>query len=328
MALTTGDAPKTATLPLGARLSRTTIRLAIAALQQRYGLDEQVAFEVLRDVSQRRNVKLRAVAAELLSPSSDGQSCSAAPPPPLPFTIGGRACSNRTEVLAELMRAAVARCGAERGTVQLRDPVHGGLQIEGKRGFGQDFVDAFSYLDEPRTPCGHAFGDARQVVVADVDSSPLFSESAREILQANDVRSCVSTPIVDADGMVRGIVSTHQRERDAVADVADLRHVRTLANQCGRWLQWYDGAVLPMTVGELHQAAAAQAKSIGASRAAGRVEPPAAIAAAARLLSDRYGVEPSHAEDVLAALAAERGIALEELAARVIDDGIKPPARR
>lgn len=317
MALTTGDAPKTATLSLGARLSRTTIRLAIAALQQRYGLDEQVAFEVLRDVSQRRNVKLRAVAAELLSPSCDGQSGPAAPPP-LPFTIAGRACSNRTEVLAELMRAAVTRCGAERGTVQLRDPVHGGLQIEGKRGFGQDFVDAFSYLDEPRTPCGHAFGDARQVVVADVDSSPLFSESAREILQANDVRSCVSTPIVDADGKVRGIVSTHQRERDAVPDEADLRHVRALANECGRWLQWYDGAVLPVTVGEVHQAAAAQAKSVGASRAAGRVEPPAAIAAAARLLSDRYGVEPSHAEDVLAALAAERGIALAELAARVV----------
>lgn len=317
MALTTGDAPKAATLSLGARLSRTTIRLAIAALQQRYGLDEQVAFEVLRDVSQRRNVKLRAVAAELLSPGGDGRSGPAAPPP-LPFTIGARACSNRSEVLAELMRAAVTRCGAERGTVQLRDPVHGGLQIEGNRGFGQDFVDAFSYLDEPGTPCGHAFGDARQVVVADVDSSPLFNESAREILQANEVRSCVSTPIVGADGKARGVVSTHQRQRDAVPGQADLRQVRMLASQCGHWLQWYDGAVLPVIVGEVHQAAAAQAKRAGASRAAGRVEPPAGIAAAARLLSERYGVESSHAEDVLASLAVKRGIALEELAAQLV----------
>ncbi|OBF47501.1 hypothetical protein A5787_10320 [Mycobacterium sp. 852002-50816_SCH5313054-b] len=318
MALTTDDASQAATLPLGARLSRTTIRLAIAALQQRYGLDDQAAFEVLRDVSQRRNVKLRAVAAELLSPSGDGQSGPTAPAPTLPFTIGGRACSNRSEVLAELMRAAVTRCGAEGATVQLRDPVHGGLQIEGKRGFGQDFVDAFSYLDEPATPCGHAFGDARQVVVADVDSSPSFSESAREILQANGVRSCVSTPIVDADGKVRGVVSTHQRQRDAVPDEADLRHVRMLADQCGRWLQWYDGAVLPVIVGEVHQAAAAQAQRAGARRAASRVEPPATIAAAARLLSERYGVESSHAEGVLASLAAQRGIALEELAAQLV----------
>lgn len=317
MALTTGDAPKTATLPLGARLSRTTIRLAIAALQQRYGLDDQAAFEVLRDVSQRRNVKLRAVAAGLLSPTSE-RSGPAAPPPPLPFTIGGRACSTRSEVLAELMRAAVSRCGAERGTVQLRDPVHGGLQIEGKRGFGQDFVDAFSYLDEPGTPCGHAFGDARQVVVSDVDTSPLFSESAREVLQANEVRSCVSTPMVDADGKVRGVVSTHQRQRDAVPDETDLRHVRVLASQCGHWLQWYDGAVLPVIVGEVHQAAAAQAKGAGAARAAGRVEPPATVAAAARLLSERYGVEASHAENVLASLAAQRGIALEDLAAQLV----------
>lgn len=318
MAVTTGDAHRGATLSVGARLSRTTIRLAIAALQQRYGLDDQVAFEMLRDVSQRRNVKLRAVAAELLSPGSDGRSGPAAPPPPLPFTIGGRACSNRSEVLAELMRAAVTRCGSDGGTVQLRDPVHGGLQIEGKRGFGQHFVDAFSYLDEPETACGHAFGNARQVVVADVDSSPMFSESAREILQANNVRSCVSTPILDDDGKVRGVVSTHQRERDAVPGEADLRHVRMLANQCGRWLQWYDAAVLPTIVGEVHQAAAAQAKRAGARRAADPVEPAAAIAAAARLLSDRYGVESSHALDVLASLAAERGIALEELAAQVV----------
>jgi hypothetical protein len=217
-----------------------------------------------------------------------------------------------------LLRAAVTRCGAERGTIQLRDPVHGRLQIEGKRGFGQDFADAFSYLDEPGTLCGHAFGDARQVVVDDVDSSPLFSESAREILQANEVRACVSTPIVDADGKVRGVVSTHQRQRDAVPDEADLRHVRTLANQCGHWLQWYDGDVLPVIVGEVHQAATARARRAGTRRAVGCGEPVAAIAAAARLLSDRYGVEPSHAEDVLASLAAQRGIALEELAAQLV----------
>ncbi|WP_082958810.1 GAF domain-containing protein [Mycobacterium sp. E3198] len=325
MAVTTGDAPKTTPLSLGARLSRTTIRLAIAALQRRYGLDDQAAFDVLRDVSQRRNVKLRAVAAELLSPGSDGRSTPSGSPPPLPFTIGGRACSNRSEVLTELMRAAVTRCGTDRGTVQLRDPVHGGLQIEGTRGFGQDFADAFSYLDEPGTPCGHAFGGARQVVVADVDSSPLFSEAAREILQANEVRSCVSTPIVDDDGKVRGIVSTHDRRRDTVPDDADLRHVRTLANQCGRWLQWYDGAVLPGIVGEVHQAAAAQAKRAGPRRAASRSNPAANIAAAARLLSERYGVAPSHASDVLAALAAARGIALDDLAAQLTDSCVKPP---
>lgn len=323
MALTTGDAPKAATLSLGARLSRTTVRLAIAALRQRYGLDDQAAFEVLRDVSQRRNVKLRAVAAELLSPSGDGRSGPAAPPPPLPFTIGGRACSNRSEVLGELMRAAVTRCGADRGTVQLRDPVHGGLHIEGRRGFGPDFADAFSYVDERGTACGHAFGDARQVVVADVDSSPLFSESAREILRANEVGSCVCTPIVDADRKVRGVVSTHQRQRDAVPDEADLRHVRMLANQCGHWLQWYDGAVLPVIVNEVHQAAAARAKRARARRAP--VEPAATIAAAARLLSERYGVEPSHAGDVLASLAAQRGIALEELAAQLTDSCVHPP---
>lgn len=96
----------------------------------------------------------------------------------LPVTVHGRACIKHAEVLAELMRAAISHCGAERGTIQLRDRVHGVLRLEGRCGFGREFPDAFS--------------QRVQVVVTDVDNSPLFSEAARRTLLMHDVHSCTT----------------------------------------------------------------------------------------------------------------------------------------
>ncbi len=294
----------------------------MAALQDQYGLDQDAAFDVLRDLSQRHNVKLRVVAAGVISPHVSAPLRAATASPPLPFTVAGRACANRGEVLAELMRVAVSRSGAQQGTVQLRDQVHGGLQLEGWRGFSQDFADTFSYVSGDDTACGHAFSDGAQVVVTDVDSSPLFSESARETLLANEVHSCVSTPIVDDDGAVRGMVSTHQPHRDVIPTAGELGQLRQLAGQCGRWLQWYDQVVLPTLVAAVHEAAAAKAN--GGSGETTDLDPAATIVDAARLLTDRYGVDQSHSRKMLTAIAQRRGVSLHALAAQ-LTAGIDQP---
>ena len=323
MALNTDGSAGTATPSEGARMSRATVRLAMVALQQQYALDENAAFEVLRDASQRHNVKLRMLAGKMVSSPVTRPPRRPGPAPTLPFTAGGRSCANYGEVLSELMRVAVSRAGADRGSVQLRDPVHGGLQIEGKRGFGQGFVDAFSYVGAHGTPCGRAFDAGNQTVVTDVESSPLFDESARATLLAHEVRSCVSTPILDTDGMVRGIVSSHHSRREAVPTDAELRQIRVLANQSGRWLEWYDQTVLPAAVAAAYDAAADRA---GQSRITAPADP-ATIAAASRLLTDRYGVDPEHARDVLETIAAQRGLSLVELAARLSNGAAQPRKR-
>jgi hypothetical protein len=301
-------------------MSRTTVRLAMAALEDQHGLDQNAAFDVLRDVSQRHNVKLRVVAAGMIVPHTSTRSRPAAARPPLPFTVRGRAPTNRAEVVTELMRVVISRSGAERGTVQLHDQVHGGLQLEGWCGFSQDFADTFSYVSADDTPCGHAFSDA-QVVVTDVDSSPLFSDSARETLLANDVRSCVSTPIVDNDGAVRGMVSTHQSRRNVIPTEAELGMLRGVAGQCGRWLQWYDHLVLPAVVAAVHDAAAAKASGGNPASVADRA---VTIADAARVLTDRYGVDKSHSRKMLSAIAYRRGVSLHALAAQ-LTAGIDQP---
>ncbi len=180
--MSTADSRSASTPTVGAMLSRSTVRVALAIFQHQYHLDEGAAFDVLKDVSQRHNVKLRSVAAGLISPDNSAQPRSGTVCPPLPFTIGGRACTNRSDVLTALMRQVIIRSGAGRGTVQLCDRVHGGLQIEGRHGFSQAFADTFSYVGGTGTSCGHAFSDGSQVVVGDVDRSALFSASARETL--------------------------------------------------------------------------------------------------------------------------------------------------
>ncbi len=306
---------------MGAKMSRTTVRLAMSALQDRHGLDENAAFGVMRDVSQRHNVKLRVVAAGMVAPQTSARP--SATRPSLPFTVRGRACPNRAEVVSELMRVVISRSGAERGTVQLHDQVHGGMQLEGWRGFSQAFADTFSYLSADDTSCGQTFSDA-QVVVTDVDSSPLFSESAREALLANDVRSCVSTPIVDDDGAVRGIVSTHQTRRDAVPTTTELGLLRVVAGQCGRWLQWYDNMVLPTVVAAVHEAAAAKGTGTESAGTASLADPTVTIADAARLLTDRYGVDKSHSRKMLASIARRRGVSVHALAIQ-LTAGIDQP---
>ena len=168
-----------------------------------------------------------------------------------------------------------------------------------------------------------AFSNA-QVVVTDGDSSPLFSEPAREALLANDVRSCVSTPMVDDDGAVRGIVSTHQPCRAAVPTQAELGQLRRMAGQCGRWLQWYDHLVLPTVVAAVHEAAEARASGGDSSLSASLADPAVTIADAARVLTDRYGVDKSHSRKMLAAIARRRGVSLHALAAQ-LTAGIDQP---
>jgi hypothetical protein len=319
MTLADGDSRNSTPLSMGAKLSRTTVRIAMAALEDQHGLDQNTAFDVLRDVSQRHNVKLRVVAAGMIAPPTGAPARAETARPPLPFTVRGRTCTNRAEVVTELMRVAISRSGAERGTVQLHDVVHGGMQLEGWRGFSQDFADAFSYVSAD----GQVFSDA-QVVVTDVDSSPLLSESARETLLANDVRSCVTTPIVDDDGAVRGMVSTHQPHRDAVPTTEELGQLWRMAGQCGRWLQWYDQLVLPTVVAAVHEAAAAKAGGADPSETATLADPALTIAHATRLLTDRYGVEKSHSRKMLASIARRRGVSVHALATQ-LTAGIDQP---
>lgn len=253
---TTEAAGSATTMCQAGVLSRSTVQAAMELLQQRHAIaDPDTAFTVLRDVSQRHNVKLRTVAAAVLE--SPTQLRRPVPPPSLSFSARGQSAQpNRTDVLHDLMRAAMQHAGTAHGTVQTRDPLHGGLRIDGHRGFDCHFIDFFSYVHDSSTSCGTALTESRQVLVDDVDGSPVFAQPDRDELLAAGIRSVLSTPLLDECETVRGMVSTHHLLPQHLPSDLLTHNVQRLANECARWLAWYDATVMPAVVASVHEEAA------------------------------------------------------------------------
>ena len=253
-----------ASIPRLGRLSRSTVRAAIEVLRRRHGIaSSDVAFDVLRTISQTCNVKLRSVAAAVVISDITGElfcDTGRCAPPHLSFSARpGSNDLNRTDVLHDLMHAALDEAGADCSTVQLRDPIYGGLVIEGHSGFAREFVDFFGYVDTEGTACGVSLAHSRQVVVDDVESSSAFNGPELAMMMTAGVGSVVSTPLLDHEGIVWGVVSTHYGQPRRGQDAARNRAIQNHANDCARWLSWYDRTVMPGVVAAVHAAAATAA---------------------------------------------------------------------
>lgn len=65
----------------------------------------------------------------------------------------------------------------------------------------------------------------------------------------------LSTPLRDERGIAQGVVATHFARPCDPPDEANLRWVQRLADECARWLRWYDKSVMPRVLRAVHQAA-------------------------------------------------------------------------
>jgi hypothetical protein len=229
-------------------------------LRRQHGIaDPDTAFEVLRVVSQRHNVKLRSVAAAVISSAGNHEKRNGTdllPPPTVGFSP--RACArrpNRTAVLQDLMRTAMTDAHADHSTVQVRDRIHGGLILEGSSGFGRDFLDFFGYVDDGGSACGETLIDGQQVIVDDVESSPVFDEPDRAMVLTAGVRAVVSTPLLDEHQNIWGVVSTHYTQANHAPSEPAARRVAQQAVDCARWLSWYDATMMPKVLASVHATA-------------------------------------------------------------------------
>jgi len=98
----------------------------------------------------------------------------------------------------ETVEGAMSLAHADFGTLQLVDPVDGSLRIMAHSGFGSEFTEHFARVEAP------AGGDLR------VNEDEGFA-AHRVVAAAAGVRSVQSTPLVEPDGSVIGILSTHGR---------------------------------------------------------------------------------------------------------------------
>ncbi|KUO09191.1 ANTAR domain-containing protein [Streptomyces sp. DSM 15324] len=243
------------------------IAQAQGMLQERYALpDAEGAFSLLRRASQRYNVKMRALAAALVStPRPDERSVLWFPrrvrrpePPPAFLPSDQRGSSSRGAVLGAVLYRTLDVVGAGMGNVQTVDPVTRRLHIERHTGLTEEFLDFFAYVGEKGTSCGKAASEVVQVTVRDVEQDPVFSEPAREAILAAGSRACHSVPLTTGSGACVGMVSAHvDRPLDDLR-TTQLTALDALGAQAGRWLAWHERTVLGDALEHLHALGRAQ----------------------------------------------------------------------
>ena len=248
-------------LPKIGVLSRMTIDRAIEKLQREHGLaDPDTGFSALQKASQTNNVKLRSVAAALVAAGeSTVRRRSRRPGPPgLTFSERGAAAQpNRTHVLHDLLHTVTGLTGAEHGVVQLCDPVHGGLVIECQYGFDRRFLDFFSYVDDAGTASGTTLAHGIQTFVDDVETSSIYASEDRQVVLTAGVRTVWSTPLRDRAAGVFGAVTVHFAAPHRAPTVLIAERIQQRADECSRWLRWYEAAAMPRVLNAVHAAARA-----------------------------------------------------------------------
>jgi ANTAR domain-containing protein len=248
-------------LPRVGVLSRMTVNWAIEKLQRQHGLtDPGTGFAALQKASQMHNVKLRSVAAALVAAgeSTVNRRHRRSGPPPLSFSERGAAAQpNRTHVLHDLLHHVTGLTGADHGVVQLRDPVHGGLVIECHTGFGRHFLDRFSYVDNAGTASGTTLACGSQTFVDDVETSTIYAFEDRQVVLTEGVRSVFSTALRHRSEGVYGAVTVTSAAPHRIPSALVAEQVQQRADECARWLRWYDNTAMPRVLAAVHTAASA-----------------------------------------------------------------------
>ncbi|MFJ8109370.1 ANTAR domain-containing protein [Streptomyces sp. NPDC096132] len=237
------------------------IAQAQGMLQERYALpDSDGAFTLMRRTSQRFNVKMRTLAAVLVTtPRPDDRTALwfprrvRHPEPALGFMPqdppGGR---SRGAVLGAVLNRTLTVVGTDMGNVQTVDRVAGGLRIERHTGLTEEFLDFFAHVGEEGTACAKAARDVAQVTVRDVEEDPVFTEPAREAILAAGSRACHSVPLTASSGACVGMVSAHADHRLDTLEASQLRTLDALGAEAGRWLAWHERTVLLDALEHLH----------------------------------------------------------------------------
>jgi GAF domain-containing protein len=170
-----------------------------------------------------------------------------APPEPLTLPADAQA------VLCEGLEDALSMLRADRGNVQIVDPVSGSLRIAAQTGFSDEFLEYFAVVnDDDASACGIAARQHAQTVIADVNTDARYAP-LREIAAASGYRAVQSTPLVDLRGHFVGMLSTHYPYpyRPPDADLELMTQFGKLIGQAVEACLEADGRAASVCLGEL-----------------------------------------------------------------------------
>jgi GAF domain-containing protein len=115
------------------------------------------------------------------------------------------------------LAGAMSLIGGELGNVQVLDASVGGLRIAAHSGFDHAFLEHFAVVENDSSACGRAALRGVQTVIVDVQRDAMFAPH-REIAAGSRFRAVQSTPLVDHNGCLLGVISTHYRRSHRPSD--------------------------------------------------------------------------------------------------------------
>ncbi|HEX4948830.1 MAG TPA: ATP-binding protein [Blastocatellia bacterium] len=149
-----------------------------------------------------------------------------------------RAGHDFEQCLQEIVAAALAITGADKGDLQLLDATSGQLKIVAQCGFAEPFLKFFAEVDQQAaTVCGAALQSVERVIVEDVTQSEIFrGQPTLNVLLEAGVRAVQTTPLVTNSGQIFGLISTHFRHPHRPSE-RDLRLLDLLTRQTADYLE-------------------------------------------------------------------------------------------
>ncbi|HEX5890827.1 MAG TPA: ATP-binding protein [Pyrinomonadaceae bacterium] len=194
----------------------------------KHGLEEQVAVRTkeLRDSERRLFRILEHSAADLKAMRQLNE-------------IGARCAqdgNNRERCLDEVLKVAIEISGADKGNIQLVDPVSGALSLTNESGFDPSFLE-FCPNGHNSSACRVAVETRQRVIVEDVRQSALFVGTPLfKALNRAGVRAVQLTPLVSSAGNVLGVISTHFATTRRPTE-QEMRLMDLLARQAADYLE-------------------------------------------------------------------------------------------
>lgn len=140
--------------------------------------------------------------------------------------------------LGTILDAAIFVTAADKGDLQLLEPLSGCLVIRAQRGFGQPFLDFFSYVDQRADViCAAMLRKPQGLVIEEVAGNEMFSGTdAGEVLLSAGVHALQATPLASRAGRVVGVLSTHFTQRTRLGE-QELGLMRVLARQAADYVE-------------------------------------------------------------------------------------------
>ena len=118
--------------------------------------------------------------------------------------------SDPLTTLTKILQVAITITSADKGNVQVFNPLSRSLRIAVSEGFAKPFLQYFDEVNHQAAACGTAIKRLERVVVEDVRQSPIFvGTEALPVLIEAGVQAVQSTPLISKEQYVVGMISTH-----------------------------------------------------------------------------------------------------------------------